>query len=57
MNEKEQTYAFGHELDKLVDRFRSEFELTYASIIGTLTMKANLLSNEATEDDADELTR
>ena len=51
MSEKEQTYAFGHELDSLVDRFRSEFEMTYASIIGTLIMKANLLTSESTEEE------
>lgn len=51
MSEKEQTYAFGHELDNLVDRFRSEFEMTYAAIIGTLIMKANLLTNESVEEE------
>jgi len=51
MSEKEQTYAFGHELDNLVDRFRSEFEMTYAAIIGTLIMKANLLTSESVEEE------
>ena len=53
MSEQEQTYAFGHELDNLIDRFRSEFEMTYASIIGTLIIKANLLTNESTEEESE----
>lgn len=45
---------FSDELDRLVDRFRSEYEAKYAEIVGCLAMKAHLLMNEA-EDREDEL--
>lgn len=54
MTDKEQTFAFGHELDNLVDRFRSEFEMTYASIVGTLVMKTVLLCDEASNEGGEE---
>ena len=47
MTDSEQTSAFGDELDKLIDRFREEFDLTYAQLIGTLHFKIHLLCNEA----------
>lgn len=53
MSEKEQIDHFANELDSLVNRFRTEYEMTYASIVGTLQMKAHLLCVEA-EDRADE---
>lgn len=49
MTDKEQTDHFANELDALVDRFRSEYEMSYAVVIGTLQMKIHLLCNEAEE--------
>jgi hypothetical protein len=54
MNEQQQTFHFGDELDKLVERFRQEYDLSYAAIVGTLHMKAHLLCGEAIDRD-DEL--
>jgi len=49
MTEKEQTDHFADDLDKLVDRYRSEYEITYASIVGVLQMKSHLLCEEASD--------
>lgn len=54
MNDKEQTEAFANDLDKLVERYRQEFEMSYAATVGTLQMKIHLLCNEA-QDRKDEL--
>jgi len=37
------------ELDKLVDRYRSEYEMSYAAVVGVLQMKIHLLCDEAKE--------
>lgn len=50
MDTNEQTDAFANELDALVDRFRSEFDLTYAVVVGVLHMKAHLLCVEAAKE-------
>lgn len=47
MTDKEQTDAFSDDLDKLVERYRHEFEISYAQVVGTLQMKIHLLCNEA----------
>lgn len=47
MTDKEQTDAFADDLDKLVERYRLEFEMTYAQVVGVLQMKSHLLCNEA----------
>lgn len=49
MKDREQTTAFADELDKLCERFRDEFDLTYAQAVGVLNMKAWLLNQEASE--------
>lgn len=49
MSESEQINHFADELDVLITRYRSEYEITYASIIGVLQMKSYLLCNEASE--------
>lgn len=56
MDANEQTKAFADELDKLCERFRSEFDLSYAQAVGVLQMKSWLLCSEAAEreDDLDE---
>lgn len=49
MSEREQIVQLSNEIDKLVDRMRSEYELSYAAIVGVLHFKAHTLMNEATE--------
>jgi hypothetical protein len=40
MDNLEQTEAFSDTLDSAIDRFTQEFDLSYASVIGVLAMKA-----------------
>jgi hypothetical protein len=40
MDNLEQTRAFSNTLDSAIDRFTQEFDLSYASVIGVLAMKA-----------------
>lgn len=47
MSENEQLAQFEHELTMLVERFRFEYELPYASVVGALHMKAFQLCHEA----------
>jgi len=51
MSESEQIQHFADEIDKLVDRYRSEYEIAYASITGVLQMKIHLLCQEASDRD------
>lgn len=51
MTHKEQTEAFSNDLDALIDRYRQEFDLSYAIVVGVLNMKIWLLCAEATEDE------
>lgn len=43
------TTAFADELDRLVLRFRYEFDISYAEVVGCLMMKAHFLLDEAAE--------
>jgi hypothetical protein len=54
MSEREQAKAFAEDLDRLVNRYRDEFELTYGSVVGVLFIKASLLSLEAEKGEGDE---
>ena len=56
MSGKEQIDAFASDLDKLIERYRLEFELTYAAVIGVLFLKAHLLCDESTDVEDDEPT-
>jgi hypothetical protein len=47
VSDKEQIAHFANELDAIVDRFRSEYDITYAAVVGTLQMKIHNLCNEA----------
>lgn len=47
MSDREQVQHFESELNKLVDRFRAEYEISYAAIVGTLQIKAHMLCAEA----------
>jgi hypothetical protein len=49
-----QTQQFANELDKLVHRFRQEWELEYAQMVGVLTMKAFILMFESMEMEVDD---
>ena len=58
MSDAEQISAFAAELDALVERYREEFDLTYAAVVGALHMKAFEICREAEEpleDDDDDL--
>lgn len=46
MDEKEQINALASELDTMIERFRDEFDLSYASVVGTLHMKITVLELE-----------
>lgn len=49
-----QLQQFTDELDRLVERFRAEYDLTYGEVVGALQMKSHLLCSEA-DDRADEV--
>lgn len=54
MTEKEQVDHFANEIDNLVNRFRIEYDMSYAAVVGVLQMKIHLLCGEA-EARADEV--
>lgn len=47
MNSTDQGNAFSDELDKLIERFRQEFDLDFGQVIAALQMKSWLLMQEA----------
>lgn len=51
-----QTQQLADDLDKLVDRYRAEYDLSYADVVGVLHMKAWLMCDEASrhEDDLED---
>lgn len=49
MDHCEQIFAFADELDNLVDRYREEWDLPIASVVGCLFCKAQLLVQEAAD--------
>jgi hypothetical protein len=50
MTDEDQIAAFGEELERMVDRFREEFDLPYVSVVGVLTMMATQLTLESLEE-------
>lgn len=46
MTDREQTDNFASELDLLIDRYRREYDLTYAQVIGVMQIKICLLCTE-----------
>ena len=46
-----QVVHFANEIDKLVDRFKDEYDLTYAAMIGVLFFKCHSLCDEASPSD------
>lgn len=51
MDGQEQIQQVADELDKLIERCRIEYDLSYASVVGVLQMKTHLLCQEAAEAD------
>lgn len=49
-----QVEHLSNEIDRIIDRFRSEYEISYAAVVGVLTMKIHTLCDEAA-DRADEV--
>lgn len=47
MDEAEQIDRFNDQLDKLIDTFVKEHDVTYAAMIGALFLKAHLLAHDA----------
>ena len=47
MNHKQQLAHFSNDLDTLVNRYRSEYDLTYGAIVGALEFKKWILCQEA----------
>lgn len=55
MNEREQIRALSNDLDALILRYSTEFEISYASVAGVLQHKIHNLFNELIlEEDEDE---
>lgn len=46
MTDPEQTQAFANELEKLINRYRCEFELTAATVVGVLQFQQFLIMTE-----------
>ncbi len=51
MDETQQIIAFENELEALIHRYRHEFNMHYASVVGVLHIQAHALSCESLEDD------
>lgn len=49
VSEQEQISHLGNDIDALVDRYRQEYDMSYASVVGVLEMKIFLLCSEASE--------
>jgi len=55
MDEKEQIECFSGDLDKLLERYSDEFDMSLASQVGTLFIKIQeLISNSLDSEDDDE---
>lgn len=48
------TNHFAAELDALVERFRGEYDITYAEVLGVLIIKTHLLTEEACDAEDEE---
>jgi len=54
MSQRDQQVAFTHDLEAVIDRYRSEFELTLSSAVGVLEVVKHKLIAEIMEDDDDD---
>jgi hypothetical protein len=50
MDNKEQLRAFAGDLERVIDRYRNEFDLTLAEAIGTLEIIKLVLFNQETNE-------
>lgn len=51
MSDHEQIKQFADAVDALVDRARSEYDMSYAAVVGVFQMKIHNLCSEASERD------
>lgn len=49
MDSKEQIKHFANDIDNIVDRYRAEYDMSYAAVVGVFQMKIHLLCAEAAE--------
>lgn len=54
MTDNEQIDHFAKDVNALVDRYRKEFDLCYASAVGVLQMKIYSMCDEAKENSEEE---
>jgi hypothetical protein len=54
MDHRDQISAFATDLDRLIDRYLDEFDLTYAALIGVLTLKQQQLCAACNRSDDDD---
>tara|TARA_R110001583_G_scaffold108693_7_gene257419 strand:- start:902 stop:1084 length:183 start_codon:yes stop_codon:yes gene_type:complete len=50
MRQEEQSIAFAEDLNKLINRYVDEFDLTYESYIGVLTLAIHQLISQTGEE-------
>lgn len=43
----DQTAHFANDLERLIDRYRAEYDITYAQLVGVLHIQSHLLCLEA----------
>ena len=51
MQQEQQQDAFAKDLDKRIDRYEAEFNLTYSSILGVLLLQQGKLVKEVMKDE------
>ena len=49
MTDPEQTQAFADDVQRLINRYRAEFEMTAASVVGVLAFQQYLIMSEMQE--------
>jgi len=54
MSKTEQETEFHRRLDKLINGFTAEFDVTYSTLIGTLQIKVMELYDDAKDQDSDD---
>ena len=45
---------FADELERIIDRFRIEYDMTYAELVGTLIVAAHTMAQESLTGDEDD---
>jgi hypothetical protein len=49
MSEKEQVDQLASDVDAMINRYRTEYDLSYASVVGVFQMKIHMLCEEAAD--------